>query len=139
MSSPTQPTTMNYLYLLLLPCFLLTSCLDDELAFTVEASPVRADILRLTDSPADLVEFTAIFTELDKDGILDVSVGIIATPVPNLELQVFSQIQDLLATVVTDAAGETTLTLPATDLQGVSRLEWAGTYDGKAFRILTNL
>ena len=130
---------MNYLYLLL-PCFLLlTSCLDDELTFTVEASPVRADIVRITDSPADLVQFTAIFTELDKDGILDVNVGIIATPVPNLELQVFSQTQDLLATVVTDAAGETTLTLPAADLRSVSRLEWAGIYDNKAFRILTNL
>ena len=128
---------MNYYFLL--PCLLLTSCLDDELTFTVEASPVKADIVRLMDSPADLVEFTATFTELDKGGILDVNVGIVATPVPDLELQVFSQTQDLLATVVTDAAGETTLTLPTSDLQGVSRLEWAGTYDGKAFRILTNL
>ncbi len=129
---------MNYLYLLL-PCLLLASCLDDELAFTVEASPVKADIVRLTDSPADVVAFTGTFTELDKDGILDVNVGIIATPVPNLELRVFSQTQDLLATVVTDAAGKTNLSLPAADLQAVSRLEWAGTYNGKAFRIITNL
>ncbi|WP_420458924.1 hypothetical protein [Neolewinella sp.] len=129
---------MNYLYLLL-PCLLLASCLDDELAFTVEASPVKADIVRLTDSPADVVAFAGTFTALDKDGILDVNVGIIATPVPNLELRVFSQTQDLLATVVTDAAGKTTLSLPAADLQAVSSLEWAGTYNGKAFRIITNL
>ena len=130
---------MKYLYLLLLPGLLLAACVDDELAFTVEASPVKADIVRVADSPADLVQFTGTFTELDKDGILDVNVGIIATPVPDLELRIFSQTQDLLTTVVTDQSGQTTLSLPTTALQGVSRLEWAGTFNGQAFRIITNL
>ncbi|WP_157974581.1 hypothetical protein [Lewinella sp. IMCC34183] len=129
---------MKYL-LAMLPLFLLTACLDDEMAYTVEASPVKADIVRVADAPSGTVAFTGTFTELDKDGILDYNVGIIATPVPDLELAIYSQTQDLLTTVVTGTDGTVELSLPVDDLEGVTRLEWAGTYGGKAFRILSNL
>ena len=130
---------MNKLYLLLLPLVLLFSCVDDELAFVVEASPVKAEIVQLADAPQGSVSFGGTFTTLDKDGILNNQVGIVATPVADLELTIYSQTQDFLETVMTDAAGEVILTLPTTALEGVTRLEWSGTYDGKAFRILTNL
>jgi hypothetical protein len=129
---------MRYL-LLLFPLLLLTSCVDDELAFYVEASPVKAEIERLADPAPDRVAFRGRFTELDKDGILDQNVGIVATPVAGLNLEIFSQDQQLLATVSTDDNGEVELTLDADDLDGVSRLEWAGTYAGRSFRILESL
>ncbi|MCP9234533.1 hypothetical protein [Lewinella sp. JB7] len=126
--------------LFLLPVMLLfTACLDDELAFTVVASPVNADIERVADAPDGTVAYRATFTELDKTGILDVNVGIIATPVVDLELRIFSQTQDLLETLTTDASGQTLFSVPAASLTGVTRLEWSGTYDGAAFRIITNL
>ncbi len=126
-------------YLLLLPLLTLCACLDDEMAYTVEASPVKADIIRIDDAPAGTVAYQGTFTELDKDGILDYQVGIIATPVVDLDLEVFSQDQRLLTTLSTDTEGKAVLSLPDTDLEGVTRFEWAGTYQGKAFRILTNL
>lgn len=125
--------------LLLLPLLLLTACIEDELTFTVEASPVKADIVRLSEAAAPELVYSGTFTELDKDGILDSDVGIVASPVVNLELRVFSQRQELLATLVTDEQGKTTLSLPVSQLQGVSRLEWAGTYRDADFRILTDL
>ncbi len=124
---------------LLLPLFLLYSCVDDEMAFTVEASPVKIEIVALADAPAGMVSYEGTFTRLNKDGILDHQVGIIATPVANLALTVYSQNQELLQTVVTDANGKTVFSVSAAKLTGVTRLEWAGTLDGKAFRILTNL
>ena len=129
---------MKYLPFFLL-LFMLTACLDDELAFTVEASPVKADIVKVDSTADGMVAYVGTFTELDKDGILDVNVGIIATPVPGLELDVYSQTQVLLETVVTDASGQTTFSVPADRLDGVTRLEWSGTFNGSAFRILTNL
>ncbi len=130
---------MIKLFPILLPLLLLCSCIDDEMAFTVEASPVKGEIAALADPPQGMVAYEGTFTELNKDGILDVNVGIIATPVPGLELRVYSQVQNLLQTVVTDANGKATFSVPSADLTGVSRLEWAGSFNGKAFRILTNL
>jgi hypothetical protein len=127
--------------ILILPLllFVLTSCVDDELAFYVEASPIKAEITRLDDPAPGQVAFLGRFTELDKDGILDQNVGIIATPVAGLSLEVLSQEQNVLATVTTNDEGETTLILNTADLTGVSRLEWVGAYDGRSFRILENL
>ncbi len=130
---------MNKLFLLLPLLLLLCSCIDDELAFTVEASPVQGVITAIADAPAGMVSYAGTFTRLNKDGILDHRVGIVATPVADLELTVYSQTQDPLQTLVTDTAGRTIFSVPATELTGVTRLEWAGTLDGKAFRILTNL
>ncbi|NJB87459.1 hypothetical protein GGR26_003239 [Lewinella marina] len=132
---------MKFIYLLLLLLLLLplTSCLDDEMAFTVEASPLKAEIVRLDDAPDGTVSYRATFTELDKEGILDANVGIISTPAAGLELTVYSQTQTALETVITDDAGQVVFSAPTATLQGVSRLEWAGTYQGKAFRLLTNL
>lgn len=125
--------------ILLLPLAALTSCIEDELAFTVEASPVKADILKLEDTADGMVAYSATFTELNKEGILDVNIGIIATPIANLELKVYSQTQELLETVITDAGGKTIFSVPFASLNGVTRLEWSGTFQGKAFRIITNL
>ena len=124
--------------LFLLP-LLLFSCLDDEMAYTVEASPVKADIVALTDVPAGTVAYEGTFTELNKDDILDYQVGIIATPIADLTLEVYSQNQDLLESITTGQDGKAVISLPAASLEGVTRFEWAGTYKGKAFRILTNL
>ncbi|WP_104418151.1 peptidase associated/transthyretin-like domain-containing protein [Neolewinella xylanilytica] len=131
---------MKYLFLFLLPLsFLTTACLEDENAFTVEASPVKADILMVSDPADETVVYQGTFTELDKDGILDATVGIIATPVANLELSITDQEQNLLESIVTDADGRATFSVAAASLAGVTRLEWAGSYNGKAFRILKNL
>ncbi|MBB4079049.1 hypothetical protein GGR28_001666 [Lewinella aquimaris] len=130
---------MNFRILLFLPLTFLCSCLDDELAFTVVASPVNAEVEKLDDGTGDSVSYRATFTELDKENILDVNIGIIATPVPDLELNIYSQTQDLLTTITTDENGKALLNLPATSLSGVTRLEWSGTHNGAAFRILTNL
>ncbi|THH39309.1 hypothetical protein [Neolewinella litorea] len=130
---------MKNLLLLLLPLLLLTACLDDEMAFTVEASPLKAEIVRLDNADPGTIAYAAVFTELDKDGILDHQVGIVATPAANLELDVYSQTQTLLQTVVTDADGRAVFSVPFADIEGVTRLEWSGSYRGKAFRILTNL
>ncbi|WP_116108699.1 hypothetical protein [Lewinella sp. IMCC34191] len=131
---------MKYLFLFLLPLsFLTTSCLEDENAFTVEASPVKADILMVSDPADETVVYQGTFTELDKAGILDHNVGIVASPVSNLEISVTDQEQNLLESIVTDTDGRATFSVPAASLTGVTRLEWAGTYNGQAFRILKNL
>ena len=131
---------MKHLFLFLIPLSLLTNaCLEDENAFTVEASPVKAEILMISDPADETVVYRGTFTELDKDGILDANVGIIATPVANLEIFVTDQEQNPLETIVTDVDGVATLSVAAASLTGVTRLEWAGTYNGKAFRILKNL
>ncbi|MGB3800713.1 MAG: hypothetical protein WA952_12935 [Lewinella sp.] len=131
---------MKQLLFLLLPLsFLTTSCLEDENAFTVEASPVKADIQMVSDPADETVIYQGTFTELDKDGILDHNVGIVASPVSNLELSVTDQEQNLLERIVTDTDGMATFSVAAASLTGVTRLEWAGTYNGKAFRILKNM
>ncbi len=131
---------MKHLLLLLIPLSLLTnSCLEDENAFTVEASPVKAEINMISDPTDETIIYEGTFTELDKAAILDVNVGIVATPVVNLQISVTDQEQNVLESLTTDAEGMAVLSLDASSLTGVTRLEWAGTYDGKAFRILKNL
>ena len=130
---------MKYVFALLILSLLTTSCLEDENTFLVEASPVKADIARLSE-PADATTvYAGTFLELDKTGILDQNVGIISTPIANLELSVTDQEQNILATVVTDNEGVAIFSVPASQLTGVTRLEWAGSYAGKPFRILKNL
>lgn len=118
--------------------FSLSSCLEEKLAFTVEASPVLG-VIEAAPAAEGMVAYTGTFYELDKSGILDNSVGIDSIPVSGLELKVETQGRDELQTVMTDTDGSATFTIEADELDGVSRLEWAGTYEGKAFRILKNL
>ena len=124
--------------LLLFPLLAFTSCLKEELAFTVDAAPVLG-LIQATTAPEGMVAYEGTFYELDKSGILDADVGIDSIPVAGLELKVFSQNADLLQTIVTDAAGKTTLMVAADALTGVTRLEWTGTYDGRNFRVLKGL
>lgn len=129
----------NILYLFAAALFFFTtSCVEEKLAFTVVESPVLGLI---AETPADegMVAFTGTFYELDKSGILDQNIGIDSIPVAGLELRVESQERTLLQTIVTAADGTTVFEMPATELEGVTRLEWAGTYDGQVFRILKNL
>jgi len=122
-------------YFLLLLAF--TSCVEEKLAFTVDASPVLG-LIDLAPAEEGMVAYTATFYELDKTGILDQNVGIDSIPLAGLELRVESQERALLQTVMTDAAGIATFEMAANELDGVSRLEWAGTFNGQVFRILKN-
>ncbi len=116
----------------------LTSCLEEKLAYTVEAAPVLGVIEA---APADegMVAYVGTFYELDKSGILDNSIGIDSIPVSGLELKIETQGRDALQTVMTGADGSATFMIEADELMGVTRLEWAGTFEGMPFRILKNL
>ena len=125
--------------LLILPLLLVfTSCVNEELAFTVEASPVLGLIEPAT-STDGMLSYTGTFYELDKSGILDNNIGIDSIPVSGLELSISSQTREVLQTVMTDGEGRATFTVAADELTGVTRLEWAGTHNGLAFRILKSL
>lgn len=130
---------MKYVFALLTLSLLTTACLEDENAFTVEASPVKAEITRVSEPADATVVYEGTFLELDKTGILDQNVGIRSTPIGNLEITVTDQEQNILESIVTDEEGVGIFSVPATVLTGVTRLEWAGSYRGKSFRILKNL
>lgn len=119
--------------------FLLSACLEERLAFTVEAAPVRADIVRLDDAPAGSIAYSATFAELDKSGILDQNVGVVATPIAGLTIRILAQDQSELATLVTDGEGRVRFEAAVDDLAGVRRLEWTGTYADRPFRVLRDL
>lgn len=128
------------LNLLILTVLLLsfTSCLEEELAFTVEASPVLG-IIEASPATEGMVAYVGTFYKLDKSGLLDSNIGIDSIPVSGLELKVETQGRDALQTVMTGTDGSATFTIGADELVGVTRLEWAGTFEGKPFRILKNL
>jgi len=129
---------LNNLLFLAAILLTLTSCLEEKLAFTVEASPVLG-LIEAAPAAEGMIAYVGTFYELDKSGILDNNIGIDSIPVAGLELKVETQRRDALQTIVTGADGTATFTMEADDLQDVTRLEWTGTFEGKAFRILKNL
>ncbi len=139
-AEPPKSTTMKlHSLLFILPLLLvLTSCVDEELAFTVEASPVLG-LIEPTTAADGMIAYTGTFYELDKSGILDNNIGIDSIPVSGLELSVTSQTRDVLQMLMTDGDGRATITVAADELIGATRLEWAGTHKGSAFRILKPL
>ncbi|MEM6768589.1 MAG: hypothetical protein AAF824_02235 [Bacteroidota bacterium] len=117
----------------------LSSCEEEELAFEVVASPVLAVFENTVPVEAGNISVTATFYDLDKSGILDNSVGIDSVPISGLSVDVFINEATLLGNLVTDGSGKTTFETAATNLQGSSRLEWVGEFDGQSFRIYKNL
>jgi hypothetical protein len=129
---------LNNILLLAIVFLSLTSCLEEKLAFTVEAAPVLG-LIEAAPAAEGMVAYVGTFYALDKSGILDNNVGIDSIPVSGLELKVETQGRDALQTVITGADGSATFTIETTALEDVTRLEWAGTFEGKAFRILKRL
>ena len=105
--------------------FHLAACNDDsDLAIKRVASPV---VIETEDTSA--TEVTAVVTELDKSGILDNSIGIVSTPVPDLSLEVFAS-GISIGTFTTDVEGKIVVVYADNKPN-----EFAGTYKGVAFRI----
>ncbi len=96
------------------------------------ASPVLLETATL-DTDDATAEVLATFFELDKTGIMDNTVGIDSIPVANLSVQVFAGTASL-GTYTTDNAGSFVVTYDPSTI--TDKLEWAGTYNNIAFRII---
>ncbi|MEM6316864.1 MAG: hypothetical protein AAF960_04300 [Bacteroidota bacterium] len=116
---------------------LLPSCTSDDLAFDVIESPVLALFEEDIDTDG-MLNMTATFYELDKSGILDQNVGIDSTLITGLVLEVFINETVKVGEVTTDSAGKAVFSKSLGDLNGASRLEWVGNYEGTPFRIYRN-
>lgn len=120
-------------------CLLLqTACTSDKLAFDIIESPVLAIFAEGANSSTDVLAVSATFYDLDKTGILDMSVGIDSIPIPNLEVSVYLGESNLIGTYSTDANGTVEFEADYADLGSATRLEWVGTYDDVPFRIYNN-
>ncbi|MFK7923744.1 MAG: hypothetical protein AB8H47_17425 [Bacteroidia bacterium] len=128
----------NIFLILGLVLVLQTACTSDKLAFDVIESPVLAIFEDGANSSTDILAVSATFYDLDKTGILDLSVRIDSIPIPNLEVSVYLGEANLIATYSTDANGVVEFEADYTDLGTASRLEWVGTYDDVPFRIYNN-
>lgn len=117
---------------------LLTSCTSDDLAFEVIESPVLALFEEEIDDTAGSISMTATFYELDKSGILDKNIGIDSTLISGLSVAVFINETTQVGTLTTGSDGTATFEKPISELAGVSRLEWVGTYNDTPFRIYRN-
>ena len=103
----------------------LAACEEEsDMAFDRVASPVVLQYDSIAPNEAQLTLF-----ELDKSGILDQNVGIKYNPISNLAIEV-SQAGTMLGTFTTGSDG--TVVVP---FQGAIPNEFAGSYDGVAFRI----
>ncbi|WPP51530.1 hypothetical protein [Catalinimonas niigatensis] len=110
---------------LCLTVLLLSACEEEsDMAFDRVAAPVVLQYDSIAPNEAQLTLF-----ELDKTGILDQNVGIKYNPISNLAIDV-SQAGTMLGTFTTASDG--TVVVP---FQGALPNEFAGTYDGVAFRI----
>ena len=96
------------------------------------ASPVLLETESL-DPDGDNAQLQATFFELDKTGIMDNTIGIDSIPVANLSVQVFAG-GATLGTFTTDNAGSFVVTYDPSTI--TDKLEWAGTYNNVAFRII---
>lgn len=112
-----------------LTIILMSSCKEetDIILERVEA-PVYMEYTAVSDTEA-----TATFFDLDKSGILDQNVGIVYNPINSLTVEVLMDGASL-GTFTTGSDGS--FTVPITD--GVPE-EFAGNYDGIAFRIFKGL
>ncbi len=133
---PTFSVEKLFLFLVLFLSVFLSACTSDDLSFDVIESPVLAVFNEETDT--DMLRMTATFYELDKSGILDQNIGIDSTLISGLSLEIFINESTLVGAATTDGSGQATLETAISDLQGVSRLEWVGTYNETPFRIYRN-
>jgi hypothetical protein len=113
-------------YILMIPAFVLCMACEEEsdLAINRVAAPV---VIEVEDSNPS--EITATVTELDKTGILDNSVGVVATPVSGLPVDVLVSGVSI-GSFTTDTSGKIIVTYV-----GDKPNEFAGSYKGIAFRI----
>lgn len=117
---------------------LFTSCTSDDLAFDVIESPVLATFEETIDSQEGMLNMTATFYELDKSGILDQNIGIDSTRIAGLALDIFINENTLVGQSTTDSNGQAIFEKSIGDLEGVSRIEWVGSYNSTPFRIYRN-
>jgi len=139
--TPTFTGIIGLMYGLLVALILIllmSSCTSDDLAFEVIESPVLAVFEESIDSQEGMITMTATFYELDKSGILDLSIGIDSTLITGLDLKVFINEETEVGTLTTDANGQAVFKKSLGDLGSASRLEWVGTYENTPFRIYRN-
>lgn len=113
----------------------------DGLATPNVASPVLVVVEGSSFPPNSEVLVSAKFMELDKSGILDGNIGIDSIPVNDLEIQVYINQTDEVASLVTNGEGEVALNTTWEDL-GLTipdpgnqvKLEFTGSYKNVSFR-----
>lgn len=115
----------------------LTSCLEEELAFDVVESPVLA-IFDEMSAEEGMIKVKATFYELDKSNILDYEIGIDSTEISGLPISVFIEESNLVQELMTDSEGAVIFESSLDALSGNSRLEWVGNYSDTNFRIYYN-
>ncbi len=130
--------TIQFIFFLLIGS-LMVGCIEDELQFDVVESPVLAIFEDVDTGSQNEIAVRATFYELDKSGILDKNIGIDSTRISGLPIEIFTSQSQSLGTFTTDGQGEILFQAPFSDISGVSRLEWVGTYNDIDFRIFKNL
>ena len=123
--------------LLLISGLGLVSCTSDELAFDIVESPVLA-VFDTPGATPDSLSVLATFYDLDKSGILDLTIGIDSLPIADLEIKVYVDESTLVQTLTTDSQGQILFETPLSALGVSSRLEWVGIFDETPFRIYQN-
>lgn len=112
-----------------LTIILMSSCKEEtDIVLERVEAPVFMEYTAVSETEA-----TATFYDLDKSGILDKNVGIIYNPISSLTVEVLRDGASL-GTFTTGSDGS--FTVPIAD--GVPG-EFAGNYDGIAFRIFKGL
>ncbi|MEM9850036.1 MAG: hypothetical protein AAF847_19250, partial [Bacteroidota bacterium] len=124
----------NIYLLSLLSLALLSSCIENELAFDVIESPVLA-IFDEMEAEEGMLKIQATFYELDKSGILDQNIGIDSTAISGMTVGVYVEESVLIQEYTTDASGIIVFDKPLEALGGNTRLEWVGNYKDTPFRI----
>lgn len=114
---------------LFLAIIFMSSCKEEtDIVLERVEAPVFLEYTAVSETEA-----TATFYDLDKSGILDQNIGIIYNPISSLSVEVLLDGASL-GTFTTGSDGS--FTVPLTD--GVPS-EFAGNYDGIAFRIIRGL
>jgi len=112
-----------------LTILLLSSCREEtDIVLERVEAPVFMEYTAISETEA-----TATFYDLDKSGILDQNVGIVYNPISSLTIEVLMD-GNSMGTFTTGSDGS--FAVPISD--GVPR-EFAGNYDGIAFRIFKGL
>lgn len=112
-----------------LTIMLMSSCKEEtDIVLERVEAPVFMEYTAVSETEA-----TATFYDLDKTGILDQNVGIVYNPISSLTVEVLMD-GSSLGTFTTGSDGS--FTVPITD--GIPE-EFAGNYDGIAFRIFKGL
>lgn len=124
---------LKYTFAIAFVAFTLSACEEvADNAIPHIASPVLLETAQVV-ADESTSEVRATFYELDKTGIMDNTIGIDSIPIANLSIQVFAG-GGSLGTFTTDNAGSFVVTYDPSTI--TDKLEWAGTYNNIAFRII---